>query len=336
MSQARSMTWDVRQKLSSRSMSLLRIVDSRRFQPVEDLFKNMDQLVNSRFLDISSYIMKKWDFPSSVWRFWNLQTLIVYNHKGVITAPTDFWHMPHIRHVEFDELRLPDSPNNQDDIVLRNLQKLGTVLEFKCSERVVKKIPNIRKLVFSYMGTLDGCLSNLDYLTKLESMEWNLSRRSAINFSCSLKRLVLNSIGSRYCWQDILDKVVVLPHFLKLTLLWGRFKEGKWETTEGQFRSLKFLNLVLCLSLEIWAAKSSHFPCLEHLGHDQADKLREIPLDFAEIATLREIVVDGCNDSVVVSAKRILEEHDDYYGEGALRKKNKAGVLDSPNFRVRR
>ncbi|XP_057810304.1 putative late blight resistance protein homolog R1B-16 [Salvia miltiorrhiza] len=351
MSQARLLTWNrFVLRLSPLNMSLLRIVKTNGYEWDEiDMFGHLDQLVNSRFLQIDYY---KWDIPCLIWQFWNLQTLIVDNLNGAITAPTDFWYMPRIRHVEFCRLRLTDPPNDQDDIVLENLQSLGKVEGFKCSEQVVKKISNIKKMVFDNSGECDDdekyCLSNLDCLTKLESLDCSISPIiSAINFPLSLKRLVLrNSSKSSYCWEDTLDKVGVLPHLQKLTLERGGFNEGKWETTEGQFRSLKFLSLKDSDNLAIWKIESSHFPCLESLHLNGLDELREIPLDFAEIPTLTEIDVYHCCDSVVVSAKRILEEHEDYYGEGALHvhvelyDKNEEGLeeelesLDSPNFCV--
>ncbi|XP_057763817.1 putative late blight resistance protein homolog R1B-16 isoform X2 [Salvia miltiorrhiza] len=347
MSQARSLMWNVREELSPLNMSLLRIVKKTRFvQNV--LFGDMDLLVNSRFLEIGFSEIGEWNFSCSIWRFWNLQTLIVHTDREAITAPTYFWHMPRIRHVEFSGLRLTDPPKDQDDIVLGNLQRLGTILDFKCSEQVVKKIPNIKELFFHNSREREDdmyyCLSNLDCLTKLESLYCEISPRSAINFPHWLKRLVFRADRLSFWRQDTLDKVCVLPHLQKLTLVLGKFNEGKWETTEGQFRSLKFLSLNCIGNLEIWKIESSHFPCLERLHLFGLKKLQEIPLYLAEIPTLREIIVKFCCDSAVISAKRISEEHEDYYGEGALQvcvylyDDNKAGLesLDSPNFCVKR
>ncbi|XP_057763788.1 putative late blight resistance protein homolog R1A-10 isoform X1 [Salvia miltiorrhiza] len=348
MSQARSLTWNVGREISPLNMSLLRIV---RYEWIEkDLFEHVDQLVNSRFLEIGYRIIKEVNFPCSIWRFWNLQTLIV-DCGNVVTAPTDFWYMPHIRHVEFNYgLRLTDPPNDQDGIVLENLQYLGKVINFKCSEQLVKKIPNIKELEISNGGKPYDemyCWSNLDCLTKLDSLDCLFRGKYGINFPHSLKKLILRTDPSSFLWGNILDKIGVLPHLQKLSLYDGRFKKGKgkfkigkWETTEGQFRSLKFLSLYGS-NLKIWKIESSHFPCLERLHLDGLYNLHEIPSDFAEIATLREIVVEGCSDSAVVSAKRISEEHEDYYGEGALQvrvhlwRKNTAAEVESlasPNF----
>ncbi|XP_057810293.1 late blight resistance protein R1-A-like [Salvia miltiorrhiza] len=348
MSQARSLTWNVRRKLSPFNMSLLRIVKIIGDEWVEELFGHTDQLVNSRFLQIGDFEIREGNFPCSIWQFWNLETLIIDSPYEVITAPTEFWYMPRIRHVEFDEgLRLPDPPNDQDDIVLGNLHRLRTLLDFKCSEQVVKKIPNIKELVFYNLEERDDemyCLSNLDRLTKLESLDCFTSPISAINFPHSLKSLVLCITRYYFRWKDILDKVGVLPHLEKLTLGLGWFNE--WETTEGQFRSLKFLTLNHTDDLKIWEIESSHFPCLKRLHLIGVHKLQEIPLEFAEIPTLNEICVEFCSDSAVVSAKRISEEHEGYYGEGALQvlvelgSNNEAGLglesMDSLNFHVNR
>ncbi|XP_057810286.1 putative late blight resistance protein homolog R1B-16 [Salvia miltiorrhiza] len=288
MSQARSLTWNNRQELSPLNMSLLRIVKATGFE-------HMDQLVNSRILRLDIEGIGGEDFPCSIWRFWNLQTLVV--HIGDTTAPTDFWCMPRIRHVDFESLRLPDPSNDQDDIVLGNLQTLGTILDFKCSEQVVKKIPNIKELVFENWGECDGeiyCYNNLNCLTKLESLYCSILQISVINFPHSLKRLNLRSIK---CLDDTLDKAGVLPHLEELTLYCGKFKEGKWETTEDQFRSLKFLALDYSHNLKIWKIESSDLPCLERLHLIGLNELREIPLEFAETATLREIIVVRCSDS---------------------------------------
>ncbi|XP_057763786.1 putative late blight resistance protein homolog R1B-16 [Salvia miltiorrhiza] len=118
MSEARCLMWNVGRILSPLNMSLLRIVKRNKFK--KDLFGHTDQLVNSRFLQIDIYGRIEGNFPCSIWRFWNLQTVNVYTNDEV-TAPTDFWYMPHIRHVKFARLRLPDPPNDQDDIVLGNL-----------------------------------------------------------------------------------------------------------------------------------------------------------------------------------------------------------------------
>ncbi|KAL6531255.1 hypothetical protein OROHE_014324 [Orobanche hederae] len=140
------------------------------------------------------------------------------------------------------------------------------------------------------------------------------SLRRRMSFPHSLKKLDL-SIHPSECWQGLLDKIGLLPLLQKLKLQSGRFEEGQWETTEGQFPSLKFLSISKCNGLEFWKTESSHFPCLERLRLRDLWELKEIPLDFAEISTLRVIEVYNCRNPAVESAKSIYEEQVELYGE---------------------
>ncbi|KAL1538104.1 putative late blight resistance protein R1A-3 isoform X2 [Salvia divinorum] len=354
MSVVRSLMWNLElgQVPPPLSFRLLRVLASCRY-PLPEFQENMFELVNSRFLAFSapSPVL---EFPLPIGVFWNLQTLIV-NGFYTYTAPADIWSMPHIRHVQFRTgLYLPDPPNGHDEVVLGNLQTLERIENFSCSERVVKRIPNIQKLgiYYDYDENLDDdryCLSNLEFLDKLEicTFRQRMSPREAgsieslINFPHSLKKLTIEIYQSE-CWDDILDKIGSLPLLQKLKLLEGSFGEGQWETSKGQFRSLKFLTLESCQDLRVWTTESSHFPCLEQLGLSRLDDLEEIPFDLADISTLGAIKVKFCCESVVVSAKRVLEEHEELYGEAALRVrvrlcgKHEAALesLASPNFRV--
>ncbi|XP_057786737.1 putative late blight resistance protein homolog R1A-10 [Salvia miltiorrhiza] len=346
MSLARSLIWDFGEAPPSLNFRLLRILVtcSSRSTKAYSLEEYMLRLVNSRYLDISAQWGRARGFPSSVNLLWNLQTLIVDTLQGLI-APAEIWHMPQIRHVHWRGLSLPD-PSGQGDIVLRDLQTLVTIKDFKCSKEVVKRIPNIKKLRVSYERLRESCLSNLVCLDKLESFgcfcfpKTNADYLACLNFPNSLKKLSLQS-GFWRCWDAILQKIGRLPLLEKLKLYYGSFGGSSWETSEGQFRSLKFLELHECDELEFWKTESSHFPRLEHLVLHRLFLLQEIPLDFAESSTLRYIDLKFCSDSAVVSAKRILEEQEELQGEVTLQvgimlsRKNEAlESLASPDFRV--
>ncbi|XP_057786710.1 putative late blight resistance protein homolog R1B-16 [Salvia miltiorrhiza] len=335
------------------SLRLLRILNSCKFGSIASvqLLGSLD-LVNLRFLAISPR-SRNFKLPCSISLFWNLQTLVVENIFE-ITEGIDIWCMPHIRHVQFRSIRLSDPPKSEDAIVLGSLQTLRRVDDFKCSQQVVKRISNIKRLHIVYcqqLGDHSFCLSNLHYLDKLEYLDCRFhfkvnpsgpnSLKREINFPHSLKKLTL-LISEDQCWKDMLDKIGVLPLLEKLKLIQGSFKDERWETTEGHFQRLKFLRVHFCKGLRVWTIESSHFPCLEHLDLNGIVELNEIPLDFAEISTLRVIDVYRCSDSAVRSAKRILEEQEELYGEEALQVQvtlssiNSKALesLASPNFRV--
>ncbi|KAL6524482.1 hypothetical protein OROHE_016153 [Orobanche hederae] len=314
------LNFDVREGVPPCIFRLMRIVQ-RFYAQSNEFLENAHQLVNLRSFGFNHNDI---EFPSSIWQFWNLQTLTVnsIDHMYMFIVPTEIWHMSHLRHLHFRDLRLPDPPppsvqaNGMN--VLGNLQTLGRIRDFTCSEQMVKTIPNIRKLEISYDDDDDDDrfrLTNLDCLDKLESLKCDFYRSTfPINFPRSLKKLIL-WINTSKCWQGyILDKIGDLPLLQKLQLDGGNFKEGEWETSEGQFRSLKFLSLRWCEDLQVWTSEASHFPRLEQLRLRQPNDL-EIPLNFADIPTLRFIELEGCGNSVIRSAKRILEEQEALYGE---------------------
>ncbi|KAL1551737.1 putative late blight resistance protein R1A-3 isoform X2 [Salvia divinorum] len=271
MSLVRSLLWDFREAPPPLSFRLLRILAAHGFLSTRAyrLEEYMLQLVNSRYLDIRAQREQAQKFPSSITLLWNLQTLIVDSVSG-LTAPAEIWHMPQIRHIRLRGLHLPDPPSDQGDIVLGNLLTLVTIKDFKCSEEVVKRIPNIKKLRVSYYRRKSSYLSNLVCLHKLESFGcFSFPKSGAdymvtLNFPNSLKKLSLQ-IGFWHCWDNILERIGTLPLLEKLKLYYGSFGNSSWETSEGHFRSLKFLELHECNELEFWTAESFHFPCLEHL-----------------------------------------------------------------------
>ncbi|XP_047960682.1 uncharacterized protein LOC125205663 isoform X2 [Salvia hispanica] len=163
-----------------------------------------------------------------------------------------------------------------------------------------------------------------------------------MSFPDSLKELYL-SFPIGFEWEDILPMIGALPLLHELTLIFGRFKKGEWETVEGQFPSLRSLSLVSCQDLEKWTvSESSHFPFLQELRLSCMKKLKEFPSEIGEIPTLRSIELYHCNELLVFSAKEILKEQEDLHGDqldlhvlAVVEKKDKAlQRLASSNFEV--
>ena len=59
----------------------------------------------------------------------------------------------------------------------------------------------------------------------------------------------------------------------------------------------------------------SHFLVLRKLRLVAFGQLKEIPSEVGEIATLKSIELRFCSDSAVESAKKIVEEQEDLYGD---------------------
>ncbi|KAL2559823.1 Disease resistance RPP8-like protein 3 [Forsythia ovata] len=257
-------------------------------------------------------------FPASLlYLLRNLQIFVCEN-LGSINLPLEIWEMRQLRHVKFWEVVLPDPPSAETEgkksfIVLDNLQTLSNVVNFRCTEEVIQRIPNLKRLKISFKrgAVLERgyyCLNNLVHLLKLESLSCSiissLSFWKNIAFPISLKKLSLKNCCLP--WED-LTIVGSLPNLHVLKLLWYSFDGLEWEPNEGEFLQLKYLMLA-DINLENWIADSIHFPSLEHLVIEQCRYLKEIPSGIGEIPTLESIEVSLCGDSVVTSAKQIQAE----------------------------
>ncbi|XP_042032508.1 putative late blight resistance protein homolog R1A-3 [Salvia splendens] len=290
--------------------------------------ENVIELVNSRYLAISVHHESR--FSSSIDLLWNLQTLIIYSSfANNLHAPNEIWKLHQLRHLEFPEkLILPNPRSDDSDIVImENLQTLKGVEDLLLNEEVVKRIPNVKKLDLTYYSDQkegQNCLSYLQCFSKLESLRCSTLYQSGdfllrINFPNSIKKLVVKDLYSTKFGtklEDILPKIGSLPLLEKLVFKNGVFKTGKWETIEGQFQKLKFLKLSGCSGLVNWiVSDSSHFPLLEELRLYYFSELEEIPSEVGEIATLKSIWMYWCSEAAVASAKKIVEEREDLYGE---------------------
>ncbi|XP_057775499.1 putative late blight resistance protein homolog R1A-3 [Salvia miltiorrhiza] len=308
------------------------------------------QLVNSRYLAVRLH--SESEFPSSINLLWNLSTLIVHEQSAVFhkfVAPTEIWKLHQLRHLEFvdAELILPDPPSEM--VIMENLETLRGVHNLCLNEEVVRRIPNVKKLHLSYytqeMERANCSLRYLECLSKLENLYLRGGDDAylwSISFPHSLKKLYL-SLYHNSRLEEILQKIGWSPLLQKLVLENGTFTTGKWDTIEGQFRSLKLLKLEWCGGLKNWTmAESSHFPLLQELRLRGLHNLEEIPSEVGEIATLKSITLEYCSESAVESAAKIVEEQQDLYGDQLdlhvrvllWDRDERLQSLASPNFEV--
>ncbi|XP_075479745.1 putative late blight resistance protein homolog R1C-3 [Primulina tabacum] len=278
------------------------------------------RLVNSRFIDYDAGIFSSLlNTLESLSQLWNLQTVTI---AGVmpINLPEEIWKMPQLRHLKREEgfFNLPDPPSTNikngraDIIILENLQTLYKIRNFRCTDEVVHRIPNLKKLGITYKPFSSGIgwdyheVYNLSNLHNLESLIFDSHENVLRNlrFPQSLKKLTLERCG--VSWED-LTVVGSLRHLEVLDLMHYAAKGREWNPVEGQFLELKSLRIELTDLVE-WKADRSHFPGLEKLELRCLRSLKEIPEDIGEIPTLRSISLVLCSESAYSSAKKIQEE----------------------------
>ncbi|KZV46036.1 hypothetical protein F511_11352 [Dorcoceras hygrometricum] len=291
---------------------------------------SMPDLVNSRYLSFR-VDWRNFVYPASISQLWNLQTIIV---KGTwiepFVLPAEIWEMSQLRNLHIDRHFLP-SPSNSASLhmvypfVLSNLQRLSVTVNFKFSEDVIMRIPNMNKLHIVYDDLHEGlsyncCLNNLRLLNKLESLvcvfpspKCQVELQQDLALPLSLKKLTLSF--TRLKWDDM-TMIGSLPHLEVLKLEWESFCGPKWIPVEGEFLCLKFLLVQYCKDLVYWTADRTHFPHLEHLVLEGLYNLKDIPLDIGEIPTLRFMELIYCSNSAVISAKIILDEQESLGNEG--------------------
>ncbi|KAL8551054.1 hypothetical protein ACS0TY_000220 [Phlomoides rotata] len=319
------LTWDYRVNIRSLSFRLLRVYSEVQkyigVGSVEAIFQNANLrcLIIDEDLDVISRI------PSSWLILWNVQTLMIDNryYKPII-APSEIWEMPLLRHVIISILELPDPVGGENDLILEDLHTLSYVWNFKLSQKVIKRIPNLKTLKLYYAAhdgrieCFDCSVKNFGHLKKLQSLNLVVNvfgifdgvyqRYSVQNLSLphSLKKLSLR--GTMLKWEECSKKIGSLPllEFLRLDL--SACCGQEWETVEGQFCSLKVLQIKECNELKYWRTDSTHFPRLENLLLQHIIELEEIPLSIGDIPTLELIELENCSKSVADSANRIQAE----------------------------
>ncbi|KAG8378874.1 hypothetical protein BUALT_Bualt07G0030000 [Buddleja alternifolia] len=287
-----------------------------RLRFVKGRFGNFPLPTTMRYLTVDSSFYSTFLSFSSIPLLWNLQTIIIDGFaKKSIVLPSEMWEMTQLRFIKIILVNLPNPLDNRskrkDCTILENLHKVSNIINFRLTEEVLQRMPNIKKLKISYFDYSRKdwsyyTLYNLARLSKLESLfvRAEIVSSNIISFPNSLQKLVLH--GCKMCWEDM-TIIGSLPNLQVLKLGSGAFVGPEWDPVEGEFLRLKFLSIELA-DLVRWRAENIHFPCLETLVLQWVHSLEEIPSGIGDIATLRLIDLIRCSDTVNDSAKQILEE----------------------------
>ncbi|KAL2226262.1 late blight resistance protein R1-A-like [Sesamum indicum] len=231
---------------------------------------------------------------------WNLQILDLNSMET--TSLSEVWEMPKLRHLCNYTGSLPDPVKGQDSTILQNLSTVW-IQKFCCSEEVVKRIPNLKKLCSSGWLSGDYCLAQFN---KLESLHLGFGKSGLedIGFPTSLTKLSL--VFCTFHWEKMTIIGSSLPN-LEVLKLHSAFEGAEWSPIEGEFLRLKVL-VIFSEELEHWGAEDIHFPNLHALYLHHMKNLEEIPLSIGDINTLQSIYLDKCRVSTINSAMEILKD----------------------------
>ncbi|XP_047976801.1 putative late blight resistance protein homolog R1A-10 [Salvia hispanica] len=311
-----------------RLLRILDLIDAQEYFYKSDSSSNslpdhLFELFHLRYLALDY----PFSIPAAISNLRNLQTLIIAldnHHLKPVELPVEIWRLPQLRHILIASCVFPSEQGAT--IALENLQTLFKAVNFVCSEEILVKIPNLKKLGILYKGDdektyeKDYELQNLATLQTLEDLKIEMCNfpkekpRLGPDFPKKLKNLTLSGVGLP--WEDF--KIVSSLSNLQVLKLRDNACIGEtWETTDGGFSQLEFL-LIDQSHFENWITESSHFPRLKFLVLHHCWSLVGIPEDVGDFSALELIEVDDCNACLKESAKMMKSYLDDTYGDGMV------------------
>ncbi|KAK4709894.1 hypothetical protein R3W88_004407 [Solanum pinnatisectum] len=241
--------------------------------------------------------LKNFDIPPEICRLWNLQTFIVRGYTlPYKTFPEQIWGLRQLRYLKLQNFHLPNQPSVSVDkarhMSFSNIQSISYLSPLCCTKEVLSGIQNVKKIGFNgdqvdYESfQKSGHFNNLVILQQLESLSVrNMYDWSLVTIPTTLKKLKL---FRTYLSWSYLDIIAELPNLEVLKLMFNACRGKEWDPNVSVFTQLKLL-LIEVNSLKSWKATNDNFPVLERLVLRSCYRLKEIPIEFADINTLQLI-----------------------------------------------
>ncbi|KAH6794733.1 hypothetical protein C2S52_005210 [Perilla frutescens var. hirtella] len=301
-------------------LRLLRVVDALTIRfyefPVDVL-----ELIHLRYLALTC----DGSLPSHISKLWFLQFLIINHYHNIRSSrnslhlPVEIWDMKELKHLQVAGSILLDP--NSESTSLPNLITLLDVSVHSCTEKILSRMPNLKKLgVQIELSPRDGgetfdSLNLKSVLRRLMSLKYVVMNPELIRpevalapsipipmFSSSLKKLKLGGFGYPWEYMSIIGK---LQNLKVLKLQCYAFRGPKWDTNNDGFRKLEFLSIEDSDVVE-WNVKRSSFPELRYVIIKDCYKLKELPYHLSNSMVLIEVI--DSNPSVGKWAKQMEEK----------------------------
>ncbi|GAA0143899.1 antimicrobial response protein [Lithospermum erythrorhizon] len=231
--------------------------------------------------------------------------LALLRYIAICYLKDEFWKMYQLRHLRTNASAIlpPPSPNTPKG--RESVQSLSTIAPESCTEQVLERTPNIKKL--GVRGRLAILLANgsnlfdnigkLQHITNLKlfnDVYQHLSdqgkRRGlppAYKFPTKLKKLTLSDTKLDWKYMQIfgnLEKLEVVK------LKDNAFKGAIWQPEDGGCRSLKVL-FIGRTDLVHWQASSHHFPSLQRLVLRHCERLEAVPIGLADLTSFQVLEI---------------------------------------------
>nr|KAJ0217870.1 hypothetical protein LSAT_V11C300154150 [Lactuca sativa] len=312
------------------SFKLVRVIDMMSINisrfPIE-----ITQLVHLRYIALFGNFKV---VPPSISKLWSLKSLIVDTTSRDLDIQVDIWKMSQFHHLHTSGSSRLHGPkaktrmDNEDPFVQRNIQTISTISPDSCTENILARTPNLKKLGIrgkllllmeekrsgiTCTPSLFDNFAKLDNLEKLKLLNDTFPRPppegklrglpSLYKFPPYLNKLTLSD--TLLDWKHM-STIGMLPHLQVLKLKVYAFKGAEWEALDGGFRLLKVLQIGKT-DLVVWKASGHHFPRLEHVVIEQCSNLLGIPVGLADVSALKTLELYH-TPSAVDSARLIQQQ----------------------------
>ncbi|XP_073121307.1 putative late blight resistance protein homolog R1A-10 [Henckelia pumila] len=155
-------------------------------------------------------------------------------------------------------------------------------------------------------------ICNMTHLRHVSCDGAHLPHPTAVESGFYRKELVLEGLHTLSgLWNLVFTKEMLqrVQNIKKIDVGYEFSSSKDW--SDYQLENLGKLHQLNALKIR-WTADSNHFPSLQRLIVRWCHNLVEIPSEIGESATLSMIQLEGCKDSVLRSAKEILEKQQSY------------------------
>ncbi|KAL0409039.1 UNVERIFIED_CONTAM: putative late blight resistance proteinR1A-10 [Sesamum radiatum] len=251
------------------------------------------QLVHLRFVALFGNFKI---LPATISNLWNLQTIIVRTTCRELNILADIWKMLQLRHLHTSGISFLNGPPAQtrkiyeDPFVRRNILTISTISPDSCTENILARTPNLRKL------GIRGKLITL--------VEEKGGLPPSYKFPPNLKKVTLSD--TLLDW-DHMSTLGMLPNLEVLKLKDYAFKGSRWEPLDGGFRLLRVLKIGRT-DLIWWDASGHHFPRLQHVVFRHCSSLEAIPPGLAEVSALQNMELHWPKPTAAHSARLIQRQ----------------------------
>ncbi|KAL1807654.1 hypothetical protein ACET3Z_024644 [Daucus carota] len=276
--------------------------------------------------------------PESISKLWNLQTLIVETTERELDIEVDIWKMSQFRHLHTSgssRLHGPPAKTRKqyaDPFVRRNMQTISTISPDSCTENILARTPNLKKLGirgklltlmeekggssmfdnFAQLGNLET-LKLLNDAFPLSPFQANLKRLpQSYKFPPNLKKLTFSD--TLLDWKNM-SIIGMLPYLEILKLKEKAFMGPHWEPLDGGFGLLRVLQIGRT-DLVQWDASSHHFPRLERVVLKHCENLRSVPYGLGGVSALKMLELYWPTLSAADSARLIQQQQHSMMNDG--------------------